>query len=93
MKTGSFVVDTYSLVEVVVVDGVGVVVIVNNDGDTVDIDSVATLDAVVGCVDPYDVGIGVVDDVCHDGFRRKYNFDKRLGDCDEKLFSSFRYTE
>lgn len=80
MKTGSFVV-TCSLFEVVVV------------GDGVDIDSVAllyaALDAVVGCVDAYSVGNVVDVDVCH-GFRLKYSFDKRLGDCDEKLFSSFR---
>lgn len=82
MNMGSSV-DTCTLAEVVVVVCVG--------GDAVDIDSVAesnaTLDAVVGCVDPYSVGNVV--DVCHD-FRLKYSFDKRLGDCDEKLFSSFR---
>lgn len=101
MKTGSLVVMCSVVVAVEVVDGDDVV-------DRVDIVSVAelseALDAVVGCVDPYSVGhvvgsaavavvAAVVVDVYHDGFRLKYNFDKRLGDCDEKLFSSFRYTE
>lgn len=104
MKTGSLVVMCSLVVEVVVVvgDGDGVVDCVV-DIDTVTAPSEA-LDAVVGCIDEYSVGnvvvvaesaavVRVVVDAYHDGFRRKYNFDKRLGDCDEKLFSSFRYTE
>lgn len=100
MKTGSLVV-MCSVVAVEVVAGVVDCV----DIDSVAILS-DTLAAVVGCVEPYSAGnvVGSADVVVvgeamvvvvvyHDGFRLKYNFDKRFGDCDEKLLSSFRYTE
>lgn len=64
-------------------------------GDTVVVtiskiaESVVVLIRVDGVVASVDVNNVDAVDVSH-GFRRKYNFDKRFGDCDEKLFSSLR---